>query len=337
LKNNSAFQVIEITPDMLGLRLDKALSFVPEIGSRSRAENLIDQKLVRVNGEQVKSSYKIDEGDKIEVSYPQAQTSELKPYDLKLDILFEDKDVIVVNKPPGLVVHPAAGHQDDTLVNALIAHTDDLAMKFGEERPGIVHRLDRETSGVLVVAKNDFAQENLASQFKARQVHRIYHAICIGQPPRKDGTLQSFIARHPSNRKKFAGVLDDDRKIIRSQDSDPGVGKWAVTHYKVLDTHPAGLSYLQLKLETGRTHQIRVHLSEMGYPLLSDDLYGSDRKLKSIHGHNNQDILKTSQRCALHACELAFQHPATKENLSFQVPWPDHQEIRAHFFKNLKI
>ncbi len=322
---------------MLGQRVDKALSFVPEIGSRSRAESLLEKGLVRVNGETPKSSYRIEESDVIEVSYPEVQTSELKPMKMDLDILFEDKDIIVINKPSGLVIHPAAGHQDDTLVNALLAHTPDLAMKFGEERPGIVHRLDKETSGVLVVAKNDFAQENLSEQFRARTVHRIYHAICLGQPPRKDGTYQSFIARHPSNRKKYASLIGDDRKIIREQDLDPGVGKWAVTHYKVLATHPAGLSYLQLKLETGRTHQIRVHLSEAGYPLLSDDLYGSDRKLKSVHGHSNQDLLKTSTRCALHACELAFQHPKTKENLSFQVPWPDHQEIREHFFKNLKV
>lgn len=320
---------------MLGQRLDKALSFVPEIGSRSRAENLISASRVRVNGQNPKASYKVSDKDQIEISFPPPTPSELKPFEMDLDILFEDSDLIVINKPPGLVVHPAAGHQDDTLVNALIAHTDDLAMKFGEERPGIVHRLDRETSGVLVVAKNDFTQENLAAQFKERSVHRIYHAICLGLPARQDGTIQSFIARHPANRKKFASVLDSERKVIRDKGLDPEIGKWAVTHYKVLKNHPAGLSYLQLKLETGRTHQIRVHLSEMGCPILSDDLYSTDRRMKSVTGHNNQDLLKTSTRCALHACELGFSHPKTKENLFFKVAWPDHQEIRNHFFKGL--
>ena len=329
--------MIEVLPEMVGLRLDKALSFVPEIGSRSRAESLIDKALVRVNGQIPKSSLQIKAQDRIEICFPAPQSSEIKPLEMKLDILFEDSDVIVINKPSGLVIHPSAGHQDDTLVNALVAHTDDLAMKFGEERPGIVHRLDRETSGVLVVAKNDFAQENLAAQFKARETHRIYHAICVGNSPRQQGTIQSYLARHPTHRKKFASVLGSDQKIIREKADDPEIGKWAVTHYTLLRNHPAGLCYLQLKLETGRTHQIRVHLSEMGLPILSDDLYGSDRKLKSIHGHQNQELLKTSTRCALHACELGFRHPKTKENLFFKVPWPDHLEIRQHFFKGLDV
>lgn len=320
---------------MLGQRLDKALSFVPEIGSRSRAESLISKNLVKVNGQTPKASEKIEETDLIEICYPAAEPSTIKAVKMDLDILFEDSDLIVINKPPGLVVHPAAGHQDDTLVNALMAHTSDLAMKFGEERPGIVHRLDRETSGVLVVAKNDFAQENLSSQFRDRTVHRIYHAICFGQPARQTGTIQSFLARHPVHRKKFASVLDNGKKIIRDKSSDPEIGKWAVTHYTVLKSHPAGLSYLQLKLETGRTHQIRVHLSEMGHPILSDDLYGADRKIKSIHGFQNQTLLKSSTRCALHACELGFRHPKTQKELFFQVPWPDHQAIREHFFKGL--
>lgn len=317
---------------MLGLRLDKALSLLPEIKSRSRAESLISAENVLVNGKVAKSSLVLKESDQIQISFPSAEPTSLQPLDLKLDVLFEDSDVIVVNKPPGLVVHPAAGHQHDTLVNALIAHTDDLAMKFGEERPGIVHRLDRETSGILVVAKNDAAQENLSQQFKARKVHRLYHALCLGIPPKPQATIQSFIARHPTDRKKFASVLGSDRKIIRTKDSPPGVGKWAVTHYQVLKTHPAGLSYLQLKLETGRTHQIRVHLSELGTPILADPTYGSDRKLKSIHGSLNQDLLRTATRCALHAGELGFQHPISNQNLFFKVDWPDLKEIREKFF-----
>jgi len=336
LKNKSAPQVIEVLPEMLGLRLDKALSFAAGIGSRSRAENLISQNLVTVNGQIAKSSVHIKENDVIEISFPDAKSTEIKPFEMALDILFEDQDVIVINKPSGLVVHPAAGHHDDTLVNALISHTKDLAMKFGEERPGIVHRLDKETSGILVVAKNDFSLENLSAQFKARTVHRIYHAICFGIPPKKEGTVKSFIARHSTNRKKFASVQDEERKVIRDQNQEPAIGKWAVTHFKVLKIHPAGLAYVQLKLETGRTHQIRVHMSEMGYPILSDDLYATDRRIKSVEGNNNQELLKTSKRCALHACELGFQHPKTGKELFFKTPWPDHKEIREHFFKGFE-
>lgn len=324
--------MILIEPEMIGLRIDKALSLKSEIGSRSRAENLISNHCVQVNGKIIKSSYVIRENDQIEIAFPAPESTGLKPLDLDLDVLFEDADLIVVNKPPGLVVHPAAGHQHDTLVNALIAHTSDLAMKFGEERPGIVHRLDRETSGVLVVAKNDSAQEQLSAQFKAREVHRIYHAICLGIPPKPSGTIQSFIARHPTDRKRFASILDNNRKVIRNHEVEPSVGKWAVTHYHVLKSHPAGISYLQLKLETGRTHQIRVHLSEMGTPILADPVYGTDRRLKAVHGSNNQEILKTAPRCALHACELGFTHPKTQEKLFFKVPWPDYHDIRLQFF-----
>lgn len=337
MKNRSYFQSIELLEEMIGLRLDKALSLLPDIKSRSRAETLITAQNVLVNDKVVKSSHIVKDTDQIEIFFPPAKPTELQPLDLKLDVLFEDSDLIVVNKPPGLVVHPAAGHQHDTLVNALVAHTDDLAMKFGEERPGIVHRLDRETSGILVVAKNDAAQENLSAQFKAREVHRIYHAICLGIPAKPKGTIQSFIARHPTDRKRFASVLGPDRKIWREKEDPPSVGKWAVTHYQVLKTHPAGMSYLQLKLETGRTHQIRVHLSELGTPILADPIYGSDRKLKSVHGSLNQDLLKKAERCALHACELGFQHPRTNEKLFFQVPWPDLEEIRQKFFEGVKV
>ncbi len=335
MKNKLDFLRIQLLPEMVGLRLDKALSLLPEIASRSRAEALITAENVLVNCKIAKSSLSLKATDEIDIFFPKFVASSISPMELKLDILFEDSEILVVNKPPGLVVHPAAGHQHDTLVNALVAHTDDLAMKFGEDRPGIVHRLDRETSGILVVAKNDFAQENLAQQFQARTVHRLYHAICFGIPAKPEGVLKSFIARHPSNRKKFASVLGQDQKIIRSQAADPGIGKWAVTNYKVLKTHPAGLSYLQLKLETGRTHQIRVHLSELGHAIVADPVYGTDRRVKSVSGTHNQDIIRNSPRCALHAVELGFSHPKTDKELFFKVAWPDFQEIRDHFFSGL--
>lgn len=308
---------------MMGLRLDKALSLVPEIASRSRAEYLLNQNRILVNGETCKSSYKVKSGDSFEIELPDATPSTLQALDLKLDILFEDKDVIVINKPAGLVVHPAAGHAHDTLVNALIGHTKDLSMKFGEDRPGIVHRLDRDTSGILVVAKNDKSHENLAQQFKARTVHRLYLAACIGTPPRFEGLVESFLARHPVDRKRYSSVYDDEKKIIRNKDEAPEIGKWAVTGFKVLKRLPSGLSYLQLKLETGRTHQIRVHLSEAGLPIIADNLYGADKKIKNIQNSEFKETVKKFPRFALHASELGFDHPTTGEKMFFKVPWPE--------------
>jgi len=313
-------------------RLDKALSFLPEIQSRSRAEQLIDSGHILVNGKNQKASYQVQPNDQIQISFPEAKSSEIKPLEMKLDILFEDSSLIVLNKPPGLVVHPAAGHSDDTLVNALVAHTQDLSMKFGEDRPGIVHRLDRDTSGILVVAKNDETQEKLSKQFRDRTIHRIYYAICLGVPRKQQGVIQSYLARHPTHRKKYASVLNSERKIITEKIDNPRFGKWAITHFKVIKTHPASISYLQLKLETGRTHQIRVHLSEAGCPILGDELYGSPRKIKAVPGAQLQGLLQAAPRCALHAAELGFVHPKTGEEMSFSVDWPDFQEIQKTLF-----
>jgi 23S rRNA pseudouridine1911/1915/1917 synthase len=335
LENKPEKKILIVSEESSGLRLDKYLGQIDYIGTRSRAEHLIEKGLIHIKNSPARSSYKVKAGDEIEIFLPQEEKSELQSYDFKLDILFEDEDVIVVNKPVGLVVHPAAGHQNDTLVNALIAHTDDLAMKFGEDRPGIIHRLDKETSGILVVAKNDSAQEKISQQFRERTAHRIYYAICLGIPAKFDGTIQSFLARHPTDRKKYAS-LRDRQGIIRDKNYEAESGKWAVTHYKVLDRNSVGLSYLQLKLETGRTHQIRVHLSEMGWPLLADSVYTANHKIKTIHGNSNQQLLQQASRCALHAAELGFIHPRTGENMMFKVDWPDYQEIRQHFFPGLK-
>jgi 23S rRNA pseudouridine1911/1915/1917 synthase len=322
---------------MVGLRLDKALSLLPEIQSRSRAEALIEQGRVLVNDKLAKSSYALKGSDSVKINWPEPQTTELQPYYLKLEILFEDHDLLVVNKPAGLVVHPAAGHAQDTLVNALIAHTDDFHMKFGDERPGIVHRLDKDTSGVLVVAKNDQTQEQISNQFRARTVHRIYFAACLGLPARTEGMLQSFLARHPIDRKKFASVLGEDRRILQEQKNPPPIGKWAVTRYQVLERSSQGISYLKLKLETGRTHQIRVHLSEMGNPIIGDHLYGADKKLKSISSSHLRETLSQFPRFALHAAELGFQHPRTHQNLSFSVPWPeDLRPTLQELFKSVQ-
>jgi 23S rRNA pseudouridine1911/1915/1917 synthase len=307
--------------EMIGLRLDKALVLRSEITTRSRAAHLIENGLVQVNSKLAKASTVLKAQDKIVITLPEPEPTELVPYDFPLDILFEDEDLIVINKPSGLVVHPAAGHFQDTLVNALLFHTKNLSMKFGEQRPGIVHRLDKETSGILVVAKNDQAHENLTRQFKARTIHRIYFCICMGVPRPPKGVIESYLARHPTDRKRYASLMTPERKIQTTREPEPTFGKWAVTHYETLKSH-SGLSLCRLKLETGRTHQIRVHLSEKGTPIVGDTLYGADKKIKSIESQKLQAELKDLDRFLLHAAELGFAHPKTGQDLYFQQPWP---------------
>ncbi|MEN0058534.1 MAG: RluA family pseudouridine synthase [Bdellovibrio sp.] len=310
-----------VTEEMNGLRLDKALALLPEVGTRSRASHLIDSELVFLNGKSGKASAVVKISDALELHLPESTPSGLQPFALALDVLYEDADLIVINKPAGLVVHPAAGHEQDTLVNALLAHTSDLSMKFGEERPGIVHRLDKETSGIMVVAKNDKTHEALTLQFKERSTHRIYNAVCLGTPAQLSGTIKSFLARHPTDRKRYASVLGPDRKILKDPHSPPAIGKWAVTHYEVLK-RSHGLSYLKLKLETGRTHQIRVHLSEQGFPIAGDSLYGANKKVQRAEARSVQEDVKNLPRFLLHASELGFTHPRTQERMSFQQDWP---------------
>ncbi|MNK95045.1 Ribosomal large subunit pseudouridine synthase D [compost metagenome] len=317
---------IPVSEEMVGLRLDKALALHPEIATRARAAHLIDNSCVLVNKKAPKASQALKASDVIEVTLPAPQPSELQPYDFKLDILFEDQDVIVINKPAGLVVHPAAGHEQDTLVNALLFHTKGLSMKFGEERPGIVHRLDKETSGIIVVAKNDKAHESLTLQFKERTTDRIYYAVCIGTARTLSGTVKSYLARHPVDRKRYASMLDTDGKIYLNQEEPPAFGKWAVTHFDVLKRQ-GGLSYLKLKLETGRTHQIRVHMADSGTPIAGDLTYGADKKIRSIESRHTQEDVKNLPRFLLHAAELGFTHPRTQERMFFQQDWPEEIQL----------
>ena len=265
----------------VGLRLDKWLTQIEQINSRSFAQDLITKNLVLVDKLVVKSSAVLKLNQTIEIHFPEAKSVGLIPYDYKLDIVFEDKDLLIINKPSGLVVHPAAGHEQDTLVNALIHYTQELSMK-NELRPGIVHRLDKETSGLLVVAKNDFAHENLANQFKNKTSHRIYYAVVEKEIKLPFGMIQSYLSRHPVDRKRHSSVRVN-KKIISKFDPDFLDGKWAVTHYKKLAVSHADrnlyLTYAKLKLETGRTHQIRVHLSENGNPLLGDIPTGPHKSL----------------------------------------------------------
>lgn len=297
-------------------RLDRFLVEQSEINSRSFAQSLIEKNMILINDKVAKASAKLKANQKITIHLPEDTVTEILPFDLKLDIIFEDNDLIVLNKPSGLVVHPSAGHEQDTLVNALLAHTDQLSMK-NEIRPGIVHRIDKETSGLLVVAKNDVAHESLAEQFKNKTTHRIYYAITEGKLEKQKGTIQSYLARHPSDRKKISS-LRSNNKIIQKYNQEIENGKWAITHYEVLQ-NTANNSYVKLKLETGRTHQIRVHMKELGHPLVGDLTYGYSALKNKKHGYS---------RFFLHAAELGFQHPKTDQMLIFKCNWPDQDRIK---------
>jgi 23S rRNA pseudouridine1911/1915/1917 synthase len=317
----------QVTSENEGKRIDQFLAQVEQIRTRSRAEFLIDSGRVFLNGKRAKSSSRLKTTDHIQVQLPNPKSTEIQSTNIPLDIVYEDSDLIVVNKPSGLVVHPAHGHESDTLVNALLHYTRDLSLRFGEERPGIVHRIDKETSGLLVVAKNDRSHENLSQQFKDKTTHRIYEALVFGQPTPIEGHITSYLARHPTERKKFASI-----KIWKSNPSkSPSQGKYAGTYYRILKKDQA-LSLLELKLETGRTHQIRVHLSEKGHPLVGDSLYGGDKKWKAL-SPSWKEKFKAANRFFLHAKELGFAHPTTKEFMLFRKDWPpDELELIHEYF-----
>ena len=277
-----------------GIRADKYLSDKLEGLSRSFIKDLFENGNVLINDKNEKGKLKLKEGDKINISIPEIEELKVEAEDIPLDIIYEDKDIIVVNKPKGMVVHPAVGNYTGTLVNALLHHCDDLSGINGVARPGIVHRIDKDTSGVLVVAKNDFAHKELAKQFKDHSIKREYFAIVEGKMGKERGTIDAPIGRHAKDRLKFTVVKD---------------GKRAVTHYETLEVYNS-CSLVKCNLETGRTHQIRVHMSFISHPLLGDEVYGLKR----------QKILKTGQ--ALHAKNLGFIHPTTKKYVEFNSELP---------------
>ena len=269
--------------DNSGERLDAFLARCAEGLSRSAAQKLIEEGAVRRNGKPGKKNDKLNVGDAIEYEIPEAKPVDIQPTEMQLDIVYEDEDLLVINKPKGLVVHPAAGHQDDTLVNGLMhALGDDLSGINGELRPGIVHRIDKDTSGLLAVAKNDHAHLMLASQLKDHSMARTYEAIVCGSFREDSGTVDAPIGRHPSDRKKMC---------VTERNS-----KHAVTHWEVVARY-RGYTHIRCKLETGRTHQIRVHMAHIGHPILGDLVYG--RKKPEL-GQDSQ---------CLHAGALCFQHP----------------------------
>ena len=291
----------ELFPEIAdsGLRIDKYLSSVNEQLSRSYIQKLLKSGLVLVDGKPVKASYQVDEGDVISLDIPEAVEPEIEPEDMDLDILYEDQDVILVNKPKGMVVHPAAGHYSHTLVNGLMHHCkDQLSGINGVMRPGIVHRIDMDTTGVIIACKNDMAHNSIAAQLKEHSITRRYQAIVHGVLKDDAGTVEGPIGRHPTDRKKMSINYNN--------------GKSAVTHYKVLKPFRQ-YTHVECRLETGRTHQIRVHMASIEHPLLGDLVYGPGKcPIPGLQGQT------------LHAGVLGFIHPRTGEYMEFTAPLPEY-------------
>lgn len=301
-------QKIELTypTDSEPARLDQVVGEMEGL-TRSMARRLIESGLVTVDGASHKPSLKLRGGEFIVVTIPPPVPAEPAAEEIPLEILYEDSDLVVVNKPAGMVVHPGAGNAGGTLVNALLGHCRDLSGIGGELRPGIVHRIDKDTSGVLVVAKNDQAHRDLSHQFKEHTIKRVYLALVFGSPKADKGKIESTIGRHPVDRKRMSGLA---RR-----------GKQAVTHWQAIRRYP-GLTLMRLKLETGRTHQIRVHLSEAGHPLAGDPVYGGSGRLTNIRDPQLIALIKGLGRQALHAKTLGFIHPATREYMEFDTELP---------------
>lgn len=284
----------------VGTRIDVFLAENMEDLSRSGVQKLIDEGMITLNGGKTKANYKLREKDIIDVTVPEVKEVEILPEDIPLDILYEDADVIVVNKPQGMVVHPAPGHTSGTLVNALMFHCgDDLSGINGEKRPGIVHRIDKDTSGVLMIAKNDMAHQSLAAQLAEHSITRKYNAVVYNGFNEDEGTIDKPIGRNPQDRKKMAVTEKHSRH--------------AVTHYRVIERMEK-FTLIEAQLETGRTHQIRVHMTYIGHPLLGDPVYGPKKQPINLEGQ------------ALHARVLGFIHPRTGEYMEFEAPLPPHFE-----------
>lgn len=282
-----------------GMRLDVYLAEEIEDISRSRIQKLIKDGNVTVNEKPVKANYRLLLGDRVSIAIPEAKAPDILPENIPLDILYEDSDVIVINKPKQMVVHPAPGHYSGTLVNALMYHCkDDLSGINGDLRPGIVHRIDMDTTGSLVVCKNDLAHQSLSEQLKEHSINRVYEAIVHGNVKEDKGTVNAPIGRHPIERKKMS---------VHSKN-----GRNAVTHYEVLERF-GSYTYIRCKLETGRTHQIRVHMSSIGHPLVGDEVYGPKKcPFPKLQGQT------------LHAKTLGFIHPRTHAYLEVEAPLPEY-------------
>lgn len=291
---------IKVTSEMAGKRLDVVLSEQCSDLTRSYINKLCKEERAALNGKTSKGNKKCKEGDVITLQVPEPTELEILPEEMNLDIVYEDQDVILINKPKGMVVHPAAGHYSGTLVNGLMAHCkDDLSGINGVLRPGIVHRIDKDTTGIMIVCKNDMAHQSIAKQLYDHSITRKYHAIVYGNIKEEEGTVNAPIGRSLKDRKKMGIVMD---------------GKHAVTHYKVLKRLKKGFTYIECQLETGRTHQIRVHMASIKHPLLGDDVYGPKKSKYTLEGQ------------CLHAKVLGFVHPRTGEYMEFEVSLPEYFE-----------
>ena len=286
---------LTLTVEQAGQRADQFLTQSVESLTRSGAQKLLEQGLVTVNGKSAKKNTKFSAGDTVTVQLPEPEPVEVLPQDIPLDVVYEDQDVIVVNKPVGMVVHPAPGHPDGTLVNALLHHCgDSLSGIGGEKRPGIVHRIDRDTSGLIIAAKNDAAHLALSAQLKDHSLSRTYECLVTGNMKQDSGTVDAPIGRSSADRKKMAVVP---------------TGRRAVTHWEVVARYP-GVTHLRCRLETGRTHQIRVHMAYIGHPILGDTVYGAKKPVPGLTGQ------------CLHATGLRFIHPRTGEPVELHCPLP---------------
>ncbi len=301
----------EVTAEQEGERLDRVLSRLYPEQSRSFFQNLIRKGAVTVNSSPAeKTGRPVSAGDLVTVRIPQAESADLLPQDIPLAILYEDSDVLIVNKPKGMVVHPAPGHGSDTLVNAVLYHCrDSLSGINGELRPGIVHRIDKDTTGALLVCKNDAAHEAIARQIAEHSVTRRYRGIVCGVIREEEGIIDRPIGRHPTDRKRMA---------VNEKNGRP-----AVTHYRVLERF-SRYTYLEFRLETGRTHQIRVHMESLHHPLLGDAVYGGCKKEYAVAGLSGQ---------TLHAMTIGFVHPTTGEYMEFTAPLPDYFEELLRRFR----
>jgi len=305
-------------------RLDVYINSEIKWLSRSRIKNLIKENKVLVNGKPSKPSYMIRPADKIELLIPPVKKLEVKPQNIPLNIIYEDNHLLLVNKPAGMVVHPAFGNYENTLVNALLYHIDDLSGINGVLRPGIVHRLDKDTSGIMIVSKDDTTHRALSRQFTERTMDKEYLALIIGVPKKKSSKIDKTIARSKTNRKKMTPSEN---------------GKKAVTYFEVIEEYPI-LSYIFVKPLTGRTHQIRTHLSSIGCPVFGDELYGGRRRRTKMYNKKELDyfdkLLKLMPRQALHSKSITFTHPATQKRIRFEADLPGDFTETIDFLKKIK-
>ncbi len=297
---------LQVPPEDAGARADAWLAASLESLTRSAVQRLLEEGRVTCGGLPLSKNRRLRGGELLTVLLPDPEPLEALPQNIPLDVVYEDDDVIVINKPKGLVVHPAPGHPDGTLVNALLYHCgDSLSGVGGALRPGIVHRIDQDTSGLLIAAKNDFAHQRLSAQLQDHTLARIYHCIVTGSLREDEGTVDAPIGRHPTDRKRMAVI--------------PG-GRPAVTHYRVLARYP-GHTYAQCRLETGRTHQIRVHMAYLGHPILGDTVYGAKKAVPGLQGQ------------CLHASSLRFLHPRTGELMTLSCPLPQEFQDRLRLLE----